>query len=110
MRPASQSLYHLTHPLDSEGDQYNVVLTVFTVGYIVGLIPNNLALQYFPYVPCLCVGCYLTFIYVQCASLAASHELHMGHTVSVRIEKCVLEPVCASRATLLERCWRASGA
>ncbi|KAL1740953.1 major facilitator superfamily domain-containing protein [Schizophyllum fasciatum] len=34
--------------LHFEGDQYNVVLTVFTVGYIVGLIPNNLALQYFP--------------------------------------------------------------
>lgn len=50
MRPASQSLQHRTHPPDSEGDQYNVVLTVFTVGYIVGLIPNNLALQYFPYV------------------------------------------------------------
>ena len=31
-----------------EGNQYSVVNTVFTVGYIVGQVPNNLMLQVCP--------------------------------------------------------------
>ncbi|KAF8306761.1 MFS general substrate transporter [Clavulina sp. PMI_390] len=34
--------------LHFQGNQYNDVITVFTVGYIVGQIPNVLAIQYIP--------------------------------------------------------------
>ncbi|CAD6964057.1 unnamed protein product [Tilletia controversa] len=34
--------------LNFQGTQFNTVNTIFTVGYICGLIPNNLALQFVP--------------------------------------------------------------
>ncbi|CAD7068025.1 unnamed protein product [Tilletia caries] len=40
--------FGMREELNFQGTQFNTVNTIFTVGYICGLIPNNLALQFVP--------------------------------------------------------------
>ncbi|TRM66949.1 major facilitator superfamily domain-containing protein [Schizophyllum amplum] len=83
------------------GDQYNVALTVFTIGYIVGLIPNNLALQYVPariWLPAM--GCIWGVL-----SACVSKTTTVGQLYAIRFLTALAESSTFSGTHYILGCW-----
>ncbi|KAK0537263.1 hypothetical protein OC835_001797 [Tilletia horrida] len=87
--------------LHFQGDQFNQVNTVFTVGYIVGQIPNNLALQVVPPRIWLASMAVLWSGLSMCLAAAKSP----GHVMAIRFFQALAESSTFSGSHFLLGCW-----